>query len=509
MAVINTNIASLNAQNNLMKSQNELQTSLQRLSSGLRINSAKDDAAGLQISNRLTSQINGLNVATRNANDGISLAQTAEGAMQESTNILQRMRDLALQSANGSNSAEDRAALQKEVTSLQSELTRIAETTAFGGRKLIDGSFGSASFQVGSQANETISLSLSSVKASDIGLSGKSLSATALTGFAGISASGYTKGASDALSVQVGSDTKDVTLTDGMSAADLAGQYNSVDGLSGVSGYSGLKVDFAANTNPGDTASLNIEGVEINFNVGATNADSVTKLDNALTQTVKDALADKGITTKTVTTSGSEAVYFYDANGDNINVSASVTGGATDGAQVNLTAVDKNDSTIGSAVNVTAGADTTVTKSQVITGQLDFSNAVLDADYGAVTVTASGNLSGGAVTVGTTAKFSAVSAVDISSQGGAQSAVSVIDAAIASIDSQRSDLGAIQNRMESTISNLSNIAENVTAARSRIQDADFAQETANLTRNQILQQAGTSILAQANQLPQQVLSLLQ
>ncbi|MGI1970981.1 flagellin, partial [Shewanella baltica] len=166
---VNTNVTSMKAQNQLNGANSKLSTSMERLSSGLRINSAKDDAAGLQIANRLTSQINGLGVATRNANDGISMAQTAEGAMQESTNILQRMRDLSLQSANGSNSSDDRKSLQKEISSLQSELTRIADTTSFGGQKLLDGSFGSKSFQIGSNANETINLSLSNVKASALG----------------------------------------------------------------------------------------------------------------------------------------------------------------------------------------------------------------------------------------------------------------------------------------------------------------------------------------------------
>ncbi|WP_444544692.1 flagellin N-terminal helical domain-containing protein, partial [Shewanella chilikensis] len=168
---VNTNVTSLSSQKNLNNANSALKTSMERLSSGLRINSAKDDAAGLQISNRLTSQINGLDVAQRNANDGISIAQTAEGAMQESTNILQRMRDLSLQSANGSNSAEDRASMQKEISSLQAELTRISDTTSFGGQKLLNGSYGSQVFQVGANANETISVSLRSTDAASIGSS--------------------------------------------------------------------------------------------------------------------------------------------------------------------------------------------------------------------------------------------------------------------------------------------------------------------------------------------------
>lgn len=509
MLTVNTNVASLNAQRNLGSSSSNLQTSLERLSSGSRINSAKDDAAGLQISNRLTSQINGLGVAVRNANDGISIAQTAEGALQESTNILQRMRDLALQSANGTNSSSEREALNQEVTQLKQELTRIAEATSFGGRKILDGSFGSESLQVGSQANQTINISLSSAKAKDIGLSGKSLSATALTGFSGATTAGYVKGANHALSVTVAGNTKDITLTDGMSAASLAGQYNSVEGLGGVSGFTAAKVTSAANTTAGDTAKLNVQGVEINYAIGTTQAATGINLNAAITQPVIDALAAQGITFQNVTTGGSEGGIFISASGENINISVEVVGGAGDGADVTVQGLAKDLTAVsGSAVTTTAGTGAIASTSSVVTGVLDFEKAILDNKFGAVTVAATGGLGGGAVTVGTTSKFSSVLDVDLRTQGGSQSAIDVIDAAIQSIDSQRAEIGAVQNRLQSTISNLQSISENVSTARSRIQDTDFAAETANLTKNQILQQAGTSILAQANQLPQAVLSLL-
>ncbi|NVK43062.1 MAG: flagellin [Oceanospirillaceae bacterium] len=387
MAVINTNIASLNAQNNLMKSQNDLQTSLQRLSSGLRINSAKDDAAGLQISNRLTSQIRGLSVAVRNANDGISLAQTAEGAMQESTNILQRMRELALQAANGSNSEEDRAALQKEVTALQDELTRIADTTAFGDQKLFDGNFGTKTFQVGSNANETIAITLGEISA-------------------------------DALSERAA-----------VSSADFVSSTELVTLLSEIEDGTTSTLTFTYTPDGGSAQDL------VADLTGVTDAGSLAKALN-------DALGEIGV------------------------------------------AAD---------VNASGGVDLTGS-----VGNGDTLSAALDA--GTTTLTA--------ITVGADDSFD-VSTIDISTAGGAQAAIAAIGEAIAEIDSQRAGLGAVQNRLESTISNLTNISENVSAARSRIQDADFAQETANLTRAQILQQAGTSILAQANTLPQSVLSLLQ
>ncbi|KAA0694729.1 flagellin [Halopseudomonas laoshanensis] len=492
---VNTNVSSLNAQRNLGSSSNALQTSLERLSSGSRINSAKDDAAGLQISNRLTSQINGLGVAVKNANDGISIAQTAEGALQESTTILQRMRDLALQSANGTNSTSEREALGQEVKQLQQELTRIAETTAFGGRKILDGSFGTESLQVGSQANQTIDVSLTSAKAEDIGLSGKSLTATALTGFSGATAAGYVKGAADSLSVTVAGDTKDIQLRDGISAADLAGQYNSVEGLTGVKGYTGASVTGSGNAGNLEVT-LNVQGVELKFAEGADVATFNNNLAAAAADVgTRDALAKQGITF----TAGAPgaAGTFSSASGENIDISFANAGAGT----IQVADVNK----AGTAGTATAAA---TSGSSVVTGELDFSDAILDNEYGAVTVAAAGGLSGGVATVGAESRFSSVLDIDISTAGGAQSAIDVIDSAITMIDSQRAEVGAVQNRLESTISNLQNVSENVSAARGRIQDTDFAAETANLTKNQILQQAGTSILAQANQLPQAVLSLL-
>jgi len=384
---VNTNMSSLNAQRNLTKSGSDLATSMQRLSSGLRINSAKDDAAGLQISNRLTSQIRGLAVAQRNANDGISMAQTAEGAMQESTNILQRMRELALQSANGSNSGDDRAALQKEVAALQTELTRIADTTSFGGQKLLDGSFGTKDFQVGANANETISVTLDSVKASDLGTTdGRTISGT---GF-------VPANVGDAAEVL----TFDVTTS---------------------AGTNSINVSVAAGSGINDLVDL------VNDQVGS---------------------------------AGFRAV-------------ADGAGSITFSASNDVTAV-----TITSDIPLVAGSFAAAGNAQTV---------------GAVDSSATGV---------------AVGSINISSATGAQDALASIDTALKSIDDQRAGLGAIQNRFSFTISNLANIQENVSSSRSRIQDTDFAVETANMTKNQILQQAGTSILAQANQIPQAAISLL-
>jgi flagellin len=382
---VNTNIASLNTQRNLNTSSNALNTSLQRLSTGSRINSAKDDAAGLQIANRLTSQVNGLNVAVKNSNDGISMAQTAEGALQQSTTILQRMRDLSLQSANGSNSEGERKALNSEVSELKKELNRISNTTTFGGKKLLDGNFGTTTFQVGSAANETISVKI-----------------------------------------------------DEMSTASLKGKY-----------YEGT---VAASTGPASasgtiTVSGTVNGTDFSVDVAIASGATAVQVSQSVATAINDANIGVGA--------------FVDDTG----ATTLISGQNTDGTENALSAL----SISGTVAGVTTGAYTAAT---------------------AVTETEMTN-------------------IDVSTVQGAQESVIVIDQAISAIDKQRADLGAVQNRFENTIGNLQNIAENVSAARGRIQDTDFAAETANLTKNQILQQAGTAILSQANQLPQAVLSLLQ
>ncbi|HUE91242.1 flagellin [Pseudomonas sp.] len=387
---VNTNIASLNTQRNLNTSSKALDTSLQRLSTGSRINSAKDDAAGLQIANRLTSQINGLNVAVKNSNDGISMSQTAEGALQQSTSILQRMRDLSLQAANGSNSDSERTALNSEVTELKKELDRISNTTTFGGKKLLDGSFETTTFQVGSAANETISVKIDEMSTDS--LKGEFYESTA-------TASAGTATASGSISV-------------------------------------GITVNGSATT------------VKANIKTGAT-GEEVTQ---AIATAINDA--NKGI-----------------------------------GAFV------QDDGTLKIISQKNTAGDDNALSALSITGTV----------AGITTLSAATVTTGAPATAGDTLK---ISDLDVSTVEGAQTAVMAIDQAIQKIDSQRADLGAVQNRFENTIGNLQNIAENVSAARGRIQDTDFAAETANLTKNQILQQAGTAILAQANQLPQAVLSLL-
>lgn len=389
--VINTNIASLNAQRNLNTSQSSLNTSLQRLSSGLRINSAKDDAAGLAISERMTAQIKGLTVASRNANDGISLAQTAEGALSEIGNNLQRIRELSVQSSNATNSQSDRDALQSEVTQLVAEIDRVANQTTFNGTKLLDGSFTSKLFQIGADASQTIGIN--TITDTNVAALGKAQFAA-----------------------------------DQTSTAAFATGTATVAGTFGGTIINGITIDT------------------VNIAVGDTGADVTTKTINAI-----------------------------NAKMDQTGVYAS-----QDASGKLVLASNK------------AGQDFTTTLGSQTAG-------------GGITAAMTGIVAGTAA-AGMT-KY--VTNLDISSFTGSQKAMEIVDKALTSVNTARADMGAVQNRFSSTIANLSSSTENLSAARSRIQDADFAVETANLTRSQILQQAGTAMLAQAKALPQNVLSLLQ
>ena len=496
---VNTNIASLNTQRNLSSSSNALSTSLERLSTGSRINSAKDDAAGLQISNRLTSQINGLGVAVRNANDGISLAQTAEGALQQSTNILQRMRDLSLQSANGSNSANERQALNSEVKQLQSELNRISETTTFGGQKLLDGSFGTKSFQVGANANETIGVTVNAASAKSVGADRLGLAGT---GYGAIGTAAATLATTAPVVVAgdltvTGSNGK-ATAVDSLVATDsakaVATKINNKSETTGVTADARTGVQLSGLAAAGNVSMSLGSGTAATTAVISANVTDANDL-SSLANAINEQSGKTGITAS-LTDSNSKLKLVNEA-GDDITIENFAISGAT-GNTVVLNSMNY-DGTINStgAVTLTNGNDSTTARGQV---QIESAGAFQVSASVAAMVDTTATLA--------VSKLSSVADIDISSQDGAQSAVSVIDAAMASIDKNRASLGAIQNRFENTISNLQNISENVSAARGRIRDTDFAAETANLSKNQILQQAGTAILAQANQLPQAVLSLL-
>lgn len=470
--VINTNVASLTAQRNLGVSSNAMSLSIQRLSSGLRINSAKDDAAGLSISQRMTAQIRGMNQAVRNANDGISLAQVAEGAMQESTSILQRMRELSLQSANSTNNSTDRQSIQSEVTQLKSELDRIAGNTQFNGQRILDGSFTNASFQVGANSNQTINFSIGSVKSSSIGgialATGTEVSAAASTDITVAIAGGPATTVNSSAGFAGSLDGQDATSAFAKAAAlNDAG----ISGFTATANTSGTQTVGAIGGTAGNTYDLTLNGVAV-----FTGQDVSTALSNSA---LRDAI--NGVSNQT-------------------GVIASLNGG-----DLTLTAAD------GRNITVTEGGTgfTAGTNGISVTGG-DFEDAL----RGTLTVSAQDtiNIGGTVATLGLNAAIAkdatGIDSLDVSTAEGAQIAIMRIDAALGTVNSNRADMGALQNRFDSTIANLQNVSDNLSAARSRIQDADYAFEMANLTKNQILQQAGTAMLAQANSMPQSVLSLL-
>jgi flagellin len=483
---VNTNVASLNTQRNLNTSSNALNNSMQRLSTGSRINSAKDDAAGLQISNRLTSQINGLGVAVRNANDGISLAQTAEGALQQSTNILQRMRDLSLQSANDSNSATDRASLQKEVTQLKSELTRIADTTSFGGRKLLDGSFGTAQFQVGANANETIGISLSDAKATNLGAN-RTLTAGTAAGASTAAAAPTSLVAAQTLTLTGGTGSDTAAVGAGDSSKAIVTAVNAKTANTGVSASAITRATVSGFTAGTSDFTLNGQAISANISNASDLSGLATKI-NEFASTTGVTAVSNGATLDLVAADGSNI-----AIGDYANTSVAL--GQTIAVQGRNT---DNTASFGGSITLTEGG---VADSTLVQGEITFNSSGSHT----VSTSAAGTLFAAA---SNTSALASVNTINVGTRAGANSAISIIDGALASIDDQRSSLGATQNRFENTISNLQNISENVSAARGRIQDTDFAAETAMMTKNQVLQQAGTAILAQANQLPQSVLSLL-
>ncbi len=499
--VIATNVASINAQRSLFKTGQALSVSFQRLSSGLRINSARDDAAGLQISNKLTSQINGLNVAVRNANDGISMAQTAEGALQETTNILQRMRDLAIQSANGSNSIDERKALQAEVTQLIKEVDRIANTTRFGGRAVLNGSLNNVTFQVGAQANETISLSIASARATDLGrINNISFAGFAMAGATASNASPTSDVTNQTLTFVVDNKSTNISVSAGDSAETIQNLVNSsISGLR-ADAKTGARITLGGFDDSGDTLNVTINGIQISQVTGVTtNAAAAAALKTAIE-------SDSRFANLTVIDQGGGVLDIVDESGANIvfdDFTFSSAGGSAN--TVSVQALNYAGSTTGTNQTITS------TEGTVVKGDIKFtgtaSSAALYCDDTSGGITTAGTQAAGTATV--TDTNNRVSTIDITSVDGAQTAIDVIDAAITQIDSNRGDLGAVQNRLSSTISNLQNIVENVSAARSRIRDADFAAETAELSKNQILQQAGLSILAQANAAPQSVLTLLQ
>ncbi len=464
--VIGTNVMSLNAQRNLDSSSSTLATALQRLSSGMRINSAKDDAAGLAIANRMTAQIRGLNQAQRNANDGISLAQTAEGAMGTITSNLQRIRELSIQSANATNSSSDRAALQTEAAQLIAEIDRVASTTSFNSVNLLDGTFTSQQFQVGANAGETITLaSIASARGADLGAS---YSASVTSGV-------VTANAIDAGDLIINGVTLGAVGTN--DASTLATAINGLSGTGVTASANSLTVSGGTTGTTAGTGTLTINGTTT-----ATITLTTTAATNR-TNVVAGINAISGATGVTAVDDGT-GVDLISADGSNVTNSFTQASGTFTATTTGVAAA--------------ATTRSTVTLSTTSSGGITLSTGGTIADTGFSAATTASALSG-----------TSVSNTDISTLTGANAAIATMDSALNAINSSRAVLGAIQSRFESVVSNLATTSENLSAARSRIQDADFAAETAALTKSQILQQAGISILSQANSQPQLVLSLLQ
>lgn len=489
---INTNIASLNAQRNLSTSQSSLNTSLQRLSSGLRINSAKDDAAGLAISERMTSQIGGLNQAARNANDGISLAQTAEGALSQIGANLQRIRDLAVQSANASNSVTDRAALNNEASQLISEINRVASNTNFNGVNLLDGSFSAQTFQVGANgtANDQISISsIASAKSSALGVGASSSYATTVAGAGAVTTTALAAGDLSINGFQVGASAADgVSFSNSTgSGISKAAAINAISGNTGVTATVGTTtVAGTASTSATAIASgdITINGV----NLGALSASTSGAQRGAQVAAAVNAISTQtGVTATFDTSTG--AVALSAADGRNITVTKSANADAS-AANTGITGATSSTNIATSTLSLSSSSSAGITLAN-----------------GTGTGLTAANLTGG-FTSATTTVGAGVSSLNLGTAAGATAALTTIDAALQSINSSRASLGAYQNRFSSAVASLQTNSENLSASRSRIRDADFASETATLTRGQVLQQAGTAILAQANALPQGVLALL-
>ncbi|MEG3754642.1 flagellin [Psychromonas arctica] len=552
-SVVNTNVMSLNAQRQLGKTQAASNQAMERLSSGLRINSAKDDAAGLAISTGMNSQIKGLTQAVRNSNDGISMAQTAEGAMDEMTNILQRMRELSVQSANDTNSSSNRQAIQEEVDQLHDELDRIANTTEFNGKKILDGSMGSATLQIGANEGQTLSFSIDSVSTNDLGLNGD-LNKGELNG-------GRVSGATTGTAGEMLVNGVDIPASESGSATDIAKAINLKTAETGVtaSAYNVIQGSDESTTVTGVTNGMTIQvGTNSAVELGATSSmDSLVETINRDVSGVTASLGDNGelIMTNdtgediivgggqgasTGVTDGTYTGYvaldsaddkaisvtgtatanagFTVANGaDAITGGVATTANITEADKLQINGVDIGPATLATDADVIAHVNSYSDQTGVTISGTAAAGYQFSAEDGVgIEVTSSASTQAGRTAALTTlgmqsemgGKVIDSLGTNVSTMNSASNTITKVDDALSKISSSRAGLGAIQNRLDSTISNLENVSQNLSASNSRIQDADFASETSNMSKAQILQQAGTSMLSQANSSAQSVLSLL-
>jgi flagellin len=499
MTVINTNISAIAAQNSLRTSGLNQASAMERLSSGIRINNAKDDAAGLAISTRMTANIRGLAAAIRNANDGISLTQTAEGSLASIGDNLQRIRELAVQSANSSNNATDRAALHAEATQLVSEIDRVANNSSFNSIKLLDGSYQDQSLQVGAgnELNDRISITIGSAKASSLGVGGGSSFSTTVTGSSvgatalvagGLSVNGYVVGgANDDGVSSAGSTTSGIAV---------AAAINAVSGQSGVTATV-QKTEKTGQTATGYTTAIDSGNVLINgVNIGAiAAATSQAERGGQMTAAINSKSGQTGVIATFNTTTGAVKLVANDGRNISIAIGANATQAITQSITglthtTGATTGNPVESITRSSVKLTSSNQSGVTVAGVTDAAL--AAAGLAEGYSSSTATAGAG----------------VSTVDLSTASGSQTALSTLDKAINTITEMRASMGAYQNRLAASISNLENSSMNLQASRSRILDTDYAKETTYLAKSQIIQQAATAMLAQANQSAQSVLSLL-
>jgi flagellin len=508
---INTNTSSINARRKLTSSSNALSRSFERLSSGLRINSARDDAAGLAISNRMTAQIRGLDQAVRNSNDGISLAQTAEGALNETTNLLQRVRELAVQAASDNNNPSDRASLNEEVTQLVDEINRIAQNTSFNGNKLLNGDIINSVLQVGANVGETLAVRIDSAESTQLSRQMRRVSALGVDARVGLGSLSFgtqidpTTTRLTNIRTAVADDDTLSTSNNAFSAVAKAAAVNDAYEFTGVRAIVGKTTVGSSNgatIGGGHQATGTIGGGDLTetdfFVLNGMKIAGFEVLqndsDNALVDAVNAVIDETGVL---ASLDGNSNLVLTAEDGRNIEITLS---SGTVGAVTGL-------------LGVGAGAGA-ASLTDVFGGEITLqSNKQIDVVFGGSTNQALGNLrldgvaGAGTAIFGVSSDFS-VQTLDITTREASTLAIEIVDLALEQISSQRASLGAIQNRLESTINNLTTNSENLSASRSRILDADFASETANLSRNQIIQQAGVSILAQANQQPQIALSLL-
>jgi flagellin len=507
-----TNMNAVSAARNLGTAQAQVDKSMVALSTGLRVNKAADDAAGLAISEKLKSQINGLNQASRNAKDAISLVQTAEGALGEIGNMLQRIRTLALQSVNDVNTVSERSSMQKEVSQLQTEITRLAQASEFNGQKLLDGTFQSKRFQVGANSGQEIALSIGSVSSTGLGVNtltssgaSDSLSAARTAASTAAQSNGLT---AQTLTVTGALGQATLNVSADISANAVAEQINQNTGATGVTAQartavrlSGLSatgnISFTlASDKAGNTALSNITTTKTTINTQITNTSDLSDL----VASINERTASTGIQAS-VDSSGKSALVLYSEDGRDI-----VIEGFT-GANISVQGL-RSDSTdgigyanVGSAVTLTGGS----TDSTRVGGYVLFNSAnALNVQVGSTTNT---TLLGGASGVNNSSLYT-VSSITIANIDGASASIGILDASIEQVNNLRASLGAVQNRLQSTVANLSTSSENLQFSNSRVRDADIAMESSELARAQVLMQAGVSVLAQANQQPQMALKLL-